>query len=459
MEETDSTLQRAQARVGTLLNGRWRLDKLVGVGGMAAVYAATHRNSKRVAIKILHPEISADDGARSRFVREGYAANQVGHRGAVMADDDGVTEDGTAFLVMELLEGETLDERSTRRGGKLEVREVLSLIDQALAALEAAHEKNIVHRDLKPENLFLTREGVVKVLDFGIARLQDHLGVSPSQTQGVMGTPCFMAPEQARGRWEEVDARTDLWAIGATIFTLISGRFVHEAETANETLVAAVTERARSLATVAPQVHESVVRLVDRALSYERELRFSSASEFRVALAAADAALADGEALPPLSLPKSRNLTPLQTATVALTTDGGVASSVRAAQTSPSAKPASRARPLALGAACVVLALGIWGGRGLFSGAGKQTALAAASPAVTSLPRAEAVALQPVIPPSTSAAPVAATPVAPDPANSPVKLAVSVTHPAPAHAATNVHAVSAKPHATKPATDLLAKRH
>src|ERR1700742_4034989 len=148
MEETDSTLQRAQARVGALLNGRWRLDKLVGVGGMAAVYAATHRNSKRVAIKILHPEIPADDGARSRFVREGYAANQVGHRGAVMADDDGVTEDGTAFLVMELLEGETLDERSTRRGGKLEVREVLSLVDQALATLEAAHARNIVHRDL-----------------------------------------------------------------------------------------------------------------------------------------------------------------------------------------------------------------------------------------------------------------------------------------------------------------------
>lgn len=447
MDEIEGTLQRAQARVGTLLNGRWRLDKLVGVGGMAAVYAATHRNSKRVAIKILHPEISADDGARQRFVREGYAANQVGHRGAVMADDDGITEDGTAFLVMELLEGETLDERSTRHGGKLAVREVLSLVDQALATLEAAHAKNIVHRDLKPENLFLTRDGVVKVLDFGIARVQDQLGASPSQTQGVMGTPCFMAPEQARGRWEEVDARTDLWAIGATIFTLISGRFVHEAETANETLVAAVTERARSLASVAPEVHESVVRLVDRALGYERELRFQTAAELRAAIAAADAAVADGEAMPPLSLPKSRNLTPVQTTTLA--TDGGVAASVRAAQTSPSAHEPRRSQAVLVGAACAGLALVFWVGRGLLNGAGKQTAVAVAVAAQPSPPRAASIAPQAVVPVASEAAPSAS-------------VNTSVSAPslprAPAHAVAT-HPAAAKPRPAKPTPDLLAKRH
>jgi len=138
MEPTDLVTQRAQARVGALLNGRWRLNKLVGVGGMAAVYAATHRNTKRVAIKILHPEISVDENARQRFLMEGYAANQVGHRGAVAADDDGLTEDGVAFLVMELLEGETLEERGIRKGGKLLDREVLALMDQALSTLEAA---------------------------------------------------------------------------------------------------------------------------------------------------------------------------------------------------------------------------------------------------------------------------------------------------------------------------------
>src|SRR5882757_1982117 len=126
MDQTDLVTLRAQARVGTLLNGRWRLDKLVGVGGMADVYAATHRNTKRVAIKILHPEISVDENARQRFLMEGYAANQVGHRGAVAADDDGLTEEGVPFLVMELLQGETLEERALRHAGKLEPREVLA---------------------------------------------------------------------------------------------------------------------------------------------------------------------------------------------------------------------------------------------------------------------------------------------------------------------------------------------
>ena len=307
MEPTDLVTLRAQARVGTLLNGRWHLDKLVGVGGMAAVYAATHRNTKRVAIKILHPEISVDENARQRFLMEGYAANQVGHRGAVAADDDGLTEDGVAFLVMELLEGETLEERGIRKGGKLAEREVLALMDQALATLQAAHERNIVHRDIKPENLFLTREGALKVLDFGIARLQLGSG-SPSQTRGVMGTPSFMAPEQARGRWQDVDGRTDLWAIGATMFTLLSGRFVHRAETVNEALVMAVTERAPSLSTVGMDVHPALVELVDKALAYERELRFQSASEFRAAVQAVHAVLTGDEAMPALAVPSSSKL-------------------------------------------------------------------------------------------------------------------------------------------------------
>src|SRR3954469_3986315 len=137
--EVPERVRLARERVGTVLKKKWHLDQLLGVGGMAAVYAATHRNGKRVAIKILHREISADDNARQRFLREGYAANQVGHRGAVTADDDGMTEDGVAFLVMELLEGETLEQRNARMGGRLDPREALTLIDRALATLEFAH--------------------------------------------------------------------------------------------------------------------------------------------------------------------------------------------------------------------------------------------------------------------------------------------------------------------------------
>src|SRR5450432_1819125 len=358
MEPTDPVTLRAQARVGTLLNGRWHIDKLVGVGGMAAVYAATHRNTKRVAIKILHPEISVDENARQRFLMEGYAANQVGHRGAVAADDDGLTEDGVAFLVMELLEGETLEERGIRKGGKLLDREVLALMDQALSTLEAAHDRSIVHRDIKPENLFLTRDGALKVLDFGIARLQLGSG-SPSQTQGVMGTPSFMAPEQARGRWEDVDGRTDLWAIGATMFTLLSGRLVHQAETINETLVLAVTERAPSLSKVSIGVHPALAALVDKALMYERELRFQSATEFRAAVQAAHATLTGDESMPALAVPSSSRLLLLEpsfsvTLDDSVRTERGVATSVASVPSDPRA-PSRRTKStlLVLGLASV----------------------------------------------------------------------------------------------------------
>src|SRR5215813_6666059 len=116
MDQPDSTAERAQGRVGTVLKEKWRLDSLLGVGGMAAVYAATHRNGKRVALKMLHTELSTNTEVRQRFVDEGYAANRVGHTGAVSVIDDDVAEDGSAFLVMDLLEGETVETRLHRRG-------------------------------------------------------------------------------------------------------------------------------------------------------------------------------------------------------------------------------------------------------------------------------------------------------------------------------------------------------
>ena len=461
MDQNDLTTARAQARVGTLLSGRWHLDKLVGVGGMAAVYAATHRNSKRVAVKILHPEISVDDNARQRFLREGYAANQVGHRGAVTADDDGTTEDGVAFLVMELLEGETIEERSVRHGGTLKAREVLALMDQTLATLEAAHDKGIVHRDLKPENLFLTHDGVVKVLDFGIARLQERSG-SPSQTQGIMGTPSFMAPEQARGRWEDVDARTDLWAIGATMFTLLSGRFVHPAETANEALVRAVTERAPSLSSVAPQIHPAIAALVDKVLAYERELRFQTAREFRDALHVADAAIAGDEASPSLRVPQPSAPTPVQAGPLGLTTEG-VAASVREAQTNPATTAKSRAKMSFALAGLAAALLIVWVGRGLFADHGKQTAFGSERHAGAPVLVAPA-SIKLDAPGSTSHAPSAALAAA-STATAASELGAAAppppkaVHSARAQSASAASLTSPKPHPTKTASDLLKKRH
>ena len=283
--EEDPMLTRAKSRVGMVLQDKWRLDRLLGVGGMAAVYAATHRNQKRVAVKMLHAEFCQEGEMRTRFLREGYAANAVEHEGAVSVLDDDVAADGAAFLVMELLEGETLEQRWERKAHGLELREVLIVAEQLLDVLAAAHAKEIVHRDIKPENLFLTRQGTLKVLDFGIARVFEARETQKQTRAGtVMGTPAFMAPEQARARWDEVDGRTDLWAVGATMFTLLSGRYVHEAKTGNEQLIFSATTPARSIATVVSGLPRSVVATIDRALAFDREHRWPNATAMREAV-------------------------------------------------------------------------------------------------------------------------------------------------------------------------------
>ena len=231
--ETD---REAAERVGTVLNDKWTLERLVGVGGMAAVYAGRHRNGARAAVKVLHPELARHREVRERFQREGYAANKVDHPGVVKVLDDDVVSSGpdagTAYLVMELLEGESLQDR-LERGLAFGEREFLDLASEVLEVLQAAHARGVVHRDLKPENLFFARDEAepgktrVKVLDFGLARLLDSQTIT---TYGLaLGTPSFMSPEQAAGRIDEIDGRTDLFALAATGFRLRTGRRIHEA--------------------------------------------------------------------------------------------------------------------------------------------------------------------------------------------------------------------------------------
>jgi eukaryotic-like serine/threonine-protein kinase len=284
LEAVTERVRSARARVGTVLKKKWHLDQLLGVGGMAAVYAATHRNKKRVAIKMLHAELSQDEAIRKRFLREGYIANSVAQRGAVAVDYDDVTEEGLAFLVMELLDGETIEHRWRRKDRSLSPREALSLVDQLLDTLAAAHGRGIVHRDLKPENLFLTRDGTVKVLDFGIARVRELSTPQTTLAGSAIGTPAFMAPEQARGRWQDVDGRTDLWAVGATLYTLITGKFVHAGENAHETLALAATRPARSIAEQRSDLHPSLVAFVDKSLSFDMNARFPDAASMQHAL-------------------------------------------------------------------------------------------------------------------------------------------------------------------------------
>lgn len=279
---------QANARVGTVLRGKWRLDALLDTGGMASVYAATHRNGSRVAIKLLHPALSKQDDVRRRFLREGYVANKVGHPGAVCITDDDEADDGSVFLVMELLEGESLDAK-LKREGRVPAAEAVRIADRVLDVLAAAHAKGIVHRDIKPGNVFLTRERGVKVLDFGLARVREASAFQERMTRDgvVMGTVNYMAPEQARGKTDQIDARTDLFAVGATMFTAISGQHVHRGTTAMDRMIAAASVPARSLSTALPGAHPTLVAIVDRALAFARDDRFPNAATMQGALQAA----------------------------------------------------------------------------------------------------------------------------------------------------------------------------
>jgi hypothetical protein len=279
--------ERARGRVGRTLRDKYRLDRVLGVGGMAAVYAATHRNGNEVALKLLHPELAFHPSERARFLREGYAANLVKHSGAVSVSDDDITEENWAFLVMELLHGRTVDELWASRAYRLSPGVVIAITLQVLDVVEAAHAAGVVHRDLKPANLFLTNDGDLKVLDFGIARLRDFAGHRTTNVGTIIGTPSFMAPEQAIGRSKEVDERTDLWAIGSVAFALLVGDVVHPAESAQETLVRAATQPSRRLAPLVPGLPTEVAGVLDRALAFEKRDRWPSATVMRAALVAA----------------------------------------------------------------------------------------------------------------------------------------------------------------------------
>lgn len=295
-----SVTDLVSSRVGRTLKDKWRIDALIGTGGMAAVYSATHRNGHRVALKILHAGLSVDAAIHERFLREGYVANTVQHPGVVRILDDDQTEDGAAFLVMELLEGESMAARAERLGGHLPVHEVASMADQLLDTLAAAHDRGVVHRDIKPENVFLTHEGRIKVLDFGIARVREATSTSATSTRTgtLMGTPSFMPPEQALGRTSQVDALSDLWATGACMFVLTAGQLVHFGETANEQLIAAATVPARSLTLAAPWAPVPFVQVVDRALAYDKAHRWPDARAMLAALRQGMAAIQEAPSGP-----------------------------------------------------------------------------------------------------------------------------------------------------------------
>ena len=269
--------QDYERRVGTTLCGKWTLERLLGVGGMAAVYVAQHKIGRKDAIKILHPDIAAMPDLRARFEQEARAVNLFRHPGAVEIRDIDVSEDGLPFLVMELLEGEAL---SAKTDAGVPLDEVLRIADEVLDVLAAAHASGIVHRDIKPDNLFVLRDGHIKVLDFGIARVRGPGpatgGENRTRTGTTLGTVSYMPPEQVLGA--EIDGRADLFAVGATMFRLLAKRRIHDGETEVELVIKMATLPAPPLAEAAPGVPASVGHVVDRALAFDRSRRYPDAT-------------------------------------------------------------------------------------------------------------------------------------------------------------------------------------
>jgi eukaryotic-like serine/threonine-protein kinase len=270
------TIPGPERRLGTTVRDKWTLERILGVGGMAAVYVGLHRIGRRDALKILHPEAAKRKDVCQRFEREAKAVNSFRHPGVVEIRDIDVTEDGAPFLVMELLDGESLLDR-VERLRTIPLADVLAYADQTLDVLAAAHPLGIIHRDIKPANLYLLRDGRLKVLDFGLARVLDPDGTNAwTQTGATLGTTPYMPPEQARGR--HIDGRADLFAVGATMFRLLTGRRIHDAATDFDLLMKMAKEPAPPIASVLSGLPDDVCRVIDRALAFDRDRRYADAA-------------------------------------------------------------------------------------------------------------------------------------------------------------------------------------
>ncbi len=291
--ETESELS---ALVGTTVAGKYRVDRMIGKGGMGAVFqAANLAIGKRVALKFLDREAAQNREACQRFQREAEAAGMAESAHIVQIFDSGVTDSGLPFLVMELLTGEDLRAR-LRREGRLNVASALQIVSQVLRALLCAHEAGIVHRDLKPDNVFLCarddQPSFVKIVDFGISKVaRTHAADTLTRRGTVLGTAFYMSPEQAQS-FADIDGRTDLFSVGAILFEMLAGKPPHVAATYEAVLIAICTHDAVDVRSETPEVPAAVAALVSRALTREREQRFQSAREFLAAIAALEGASA-----------------------------------------------------------------------------------------------------------------------------------------------------------------------
>lgn len=274
---------------GTKLADRYVIEGTIGDGGMSRVYVGRHLTiDRKVAIKVLSPEVAQEEKTIVRFLREARAASRVAHENVVAVSDFGEMEDGLPFMVMEFLEGENLA-KTVLAEAPLPWSRAQAMLLQMLAALDAAHAQGVIHRDMKPSNCFrLDRMGsddFIKVFDFGIAKLRDDFtGVTLTRKGAVVGTPDYMAPEQCRGR--KVDIRADLYSVGVIAFEMLTGRVPFVGRRPTDIMHAHVYEMPPPMRDINPNlaVPPGVEAIVRRGMAKDPDERFATAKEFAQAI-------------------------------------------------------------------------------------------------------------------------------------------------------------------------------
>ena len=338
---------------GTVI-GQYRIVRKIGTGGMGAVYLAEHTLvGRRAAIKVLLPEFSVRRAIVSRFFTEARAMTAVPDPGIVQMYDFGFHTDGAAYIVMEMLDGETL-ERRRKRLKRLEVVDALRVTRQVAGSLAAAHSAGVIHRDLKPENIFIVRDPEAlggeraKVLDFGIAKLSGDVETGQTMAGTMMGTPAYMSPEQCRGAGL-VDARSDIYSLGCVLAYLLTGQPPFDRAGMGEMISAHINDPPAVPSKLAPNVPADLDQLVLRCLAKSADKRYQTMLELQ---AACDALLAR------LSSRDVPIAPPIPTTTEPVVTSNPTTLSSAAGVTNPSV-PAPRRFGLWIGLGAVVVAAGV----------------------------------------------------------------------------------------------------